>query len=65
MSESLKEVLMRRDDLTSAEADALIRDAQNQVRDGADPEEVLYDEFGLEPDFVFDLIETMYEIKEN
>ena len=55
--ESLIEVLMRRDELTKDEAVALIEDAKQQVRDGGDPEEILQDEFGLEPDYFFDLID--------
>lgn len=54
--ESLRQVLMRRDDLTGEEADQLIDDARQQVLDGEDPEEVLLNEFGLEPDYVFDLL---------
>ena len=54
--ENLKQVLMRRDDLSSSEADAMINDAKEQVLEGADPEEVLRDEFGLEPDFIFDIL---------
>jgi hypothetical protein len=57
MLESLKEVIMRRDRLSSAEADELIDEAKQAVREGADPEEILHDEFGLEPDYVFDLLE--------
>jgi hypothetical protein len=30
-----------------------------RVCDGEDPEEILYDEFGLEPDYFFDLMETL------
>jgi hypothetical protein len=55
MSE-LKDVLMARDGLSEDEADELIADAQERVLDGENPEEILQDEFGLEPDFVFDLI---------
>lgn len=54
--ESLRQVLMRRDDLTGEEADQLIDDARQQVLDSEDPEEVLLNEFGLEPDYVFDLL---------
>ncbi len=54
--ESLKEVLMRRDRLTAEEADNMIEGARQDVREGADPEEVLADWFGLEPDYVFDLL---------
>ena len=56
MSE-LKEILMRRDDMTSEEADSAIDEARNMVADGEDPEEVLMDLFGLEPDYFLDLME--------
>lgn len=56
MHEDLKQVLMRRGGLTSEEADELINEAKERVAEGADPEEVLYDDFGLEPDYVFDLL---------
>ena len=55
MSE-LKNVLMRRDGMSSREADNAIDDAKQRVFDGEDPEEVLADEFGLEPDYIFDLL---------
>ena len=54
--ETLKEVLMRRDGMSSEEADEAIIEAAELVFDGADPEEVLAYEFGLEPDYVFDLL---------
>lgn len=57
--ETLKEVLMRRDRMSSEEAEAAIIEAAELVFDGADPEEVLADEFGLEPDYVFDLLGVM------
>lgn len=56
MNESLLEVLMRRDELSEAEAREQIEDARQRVLEGEDPEEVLREEFGLEPDFIFDLI---------
>lgn len=59
MGESLKEVLMRRDGLTEEEAEEQIEEARQAVMDGDDPEEVLADWFGLEPDYVFDLLEGM------
>lgn len=52
----LKKIIMERDDLTSSEADLLISQAREMVLDGEDAEEVLYEEFGLEPDYIFDLI---------
>lgn len=57
--ESLKQVLMRRDEMSSVEADEAIRDAAQRLAEGEDPEEVLMEEFGLEPDYVFDLLEVM------
>lgn len=54
--ETVKEVLMRRDKMTSDEADEVIDDMKSQVLDGADPEEVLADEVGLEPDYIFDIL---------
>lgn len=55
--ETLREVLIRRDGQAPHEADALIEEARQRVREGADPEEVLEEEFGLEPDYVFDLLD--------
>lgn len=57
MTESLKQVIMRRDNLSSSEADELIDEAKQAVRDGGDPEEILHDDFGLEPDYIWDLID--------
>lgn len=55
---SLKQVLMERDELTSKEADELIAEARRMIlEDGEDPGEVLYEEFGLEPDYIFDLLD--------
>lgn len=53
----LKRILMKRDDLSSSEADLLISQAREMVLDGEDPEEVLYEEFGLEPDYIMDLLD--------
>jgi len=52
----LWEVLVERDGISYDEALTLISDAQARVREGEDPEEILCSEFGLEPDWVFDLI---------
>jgi len=53
----LKRILMERDELTSKEADELISQARQMILDGEDAEEVLYEEFGLEPDYLFDLLD--------
>ena len=62
MNNAIVDILMKRDGMTLSVATTFLRDAQNQVRDGGDPEEILYEELGLEPDYVFDLIEDMYEV---
>lgn len=54
--ETLKEILMRRDGLSAAEAQDLIDEARERVLEGEDPEEILLDDFGLEPDYVRDLL---------
>jgi len=55
--DNLKTTIMRRDNLSSDEADNLINEAKQEVNNGADPEEVLYNYFGLEPDYIFDLLD--------
>lgn len=51
-------VLMRRDGMSRAEAEDLIAEARKRVLDyGEDPEEILADEFGLEPDYIYDLLD--------
>lgn len=54
--ESLKESLMKRDGITAEEADDFIAAMKEEVLRGADPEEVLHDHAGLEPDFIFDIM---------
>ena len=57
MEESLLQILMRRDGMDKAEAKELIADARRRVlEDGENPEEILHYEFGLEPNYIFDLI---------
>lgn len=53
---SIKEILMRRDGFSAEDADEMIAEAKERVAQGEDPEEILHNEFGLEPDFVFELI---------
>ena len=53
---SILEVLMTRDGLSREEAQEWIDDVREEVAAGADPEEMLHYEFGLEPDYIFDLI---------
>lgn len=54
--QSLQSVLMYRDDMTAEEALDTIDDLRKRVMDGENPEELLYDELGLEPDYIFDIM---------
>jgi hypothetical protein len=54
--DSILEILMRRDGLSWSEAMDMIQEAKQMIREGSDPEEILHYEFGLEPDYIFDLI---------
>ncbi len=55
-TETIKQVLMRRDGLSADEADEMVAYAKELVADGEDPEEVCYEEFDLEPDYAFELL---------
>lgn len=52
----LCKILMQRDELTYNEAMEQIAEARAMVAAGEDPEEILNEEFGLEPDYIFDLL---------
>jgi hypothetical protein len=54
--ESIKSILIRRDGMTALEAIEVIHEARARIADGEDPEEILHEEFGLEPDYIFDLL---------
>jgi len=59
--ETIKEVLMRRDHKTEEEADELIAQARVDLRerlitDGEDPFYICQDWFGLETDYIMDLL---------
>lgn len=56
MSESLVDILVERDGLDRADAIDMVRDARQRVRAGESPEDILYEEFGLEPDYIFQLL---------
>ena len=59
--EKIKDIIMRRDGLTLDEADSLIQDAVDALDESEmgieEVEDVLKDYFGLEPDYLFQLIE--------
>ena len=52
----LVSILMRRDGMERDDAEDLLQDARAAVEDGEDPEEILDDWFGLEPDYLEDLL---------
>lgn len=56
MCESIRTILMVRDGISAKDADDMILDAQCRVVKGEDPEEILLNEFGLEPDYIFELL---------
>jgi len=56
MSYNIKQVLISRDGLTSQEADEEIKQLRQRVWDGENPEEILFNELRLEPDYIMDLI---------
>ena len=56
MEESIKQILMRRDGMDADSADELIAEAREAVADGQDPEEVCQEYFGLEPDYIWELL---------
>ncbi len=57
---SLKEILMKRDNLTSEEADTLIAEASKNLTERIEAGEMPFDfceeEFGLEPDYLEELL---------
>jgi len=55
MSYSIKKVLIERDGYSEEEAQEILKEMREDVANGENPEELLYD-IGLEPDYIFDLI---------
>ena len=57
MSYSLRRVLMERDGMTGIGADLEIKDIKYRVMQGGEnPEVILYDEYRLEPDYIWELL---------
>lgn len=54
--ETILQILMRRDSLDEDSAKALIEEARDAVAEGLDPEEACEEFFGLEPDYMWELI---------
>lgn len=62
MAGNLVKVLMERDGMSRQEAEALIAETREEIfasfdeEGGMDPEEIIANNLGLEPDYIFDLI---------
>ena len=58
---SIKEILMERDGMSAKEADSLIQDAREDLNDrlanGETPFDICEEWFGLEPDYIDELME--------
>ena len=55
MSE-LKRILIERDGLSDQEANELISEAKLRILEGENAEEILEYDFGVEPDYIFDIM---------
>ena len=51
-----EKVLINRDGMTPENTRLELEDARQQIMEGQDPEELLLYEYGLEPDYFFDLL---------
>ena len=51
---SVRNTLKHRDALTDAEINALLAEYRTLVAEGEDPEAMIEDLFGLEPDYLYD-----------
>ena len=56
MEINLKKVLMQRDNMSGLQADQEIKELKSRVFNGENPEKILFDEYRLEPDYIWDLI---------
>lgn len=54
MLDTIRSILRTRDRMSKADIDDLFTNATDDIADGVDPEDVLSDTFGLEPDYLFD-----------
>ena len=56
MENKFKQVLMEREGVTGIEADLEIKGIRSRVFEGENPETILFEEYRLEPDYIWDLI---------
>ena len=54
MLDTIRSILRTRDQASESDIDELFTNATDDIADGLDPEDVLTDTFGLEPDYLFD-----------
>ena len=54
MLDTIRSILHTRDQASESDIDDLFTNATDDIADGLDPEDVLADTFGLEPDYLFD-----------
>ena len=54
MLDTIRSILRTRDQASESDIDDLFAAAAEDIADGIDPEDVLADTFGLEPDYLFD-----------
>ena len=59
---TLRKIIITRDNMEETDFDDLIQEARDMFIEGEDPDEILSDLFGLEPDYIFDLIAEMEKI---
>ena len=52
--DTIRSILRTRDSASESDIDDLFTNATDDIADGVDPEDVLADTFGLEPDYLFD-----------
>lgn len=52
--DTIRSILRTRDHSSESDIDDLFANAADDIADGVDPEDVLSDVFGLEPDYLFD-----------
>lgn len=52
--DTIRSILRTRDSASEPDIDDLFDAAVDDIADGVDPEDVLADTFGLEPDYLFD-----------
>lgn len=51
---SIRQTIHQRDNASNEEIDDMFEEARMLIQDGEDPEDVLLEVFGLEPDYIFD-----------